>query len=122
MKSENLVRLKHILDAISKIESYLQGYDETQFYQDGLRQDGVIRQLEIIGEAAKNLTNEFRENHSHIPWKQICGIRDRLAHGYYEISLKIVWDTTQSNLPILKNEVARILDVLDETSKADKLN
>lgn len=112
MKNENLVRLKHILDAINKIESYLQDHDEAQFYQDGLRQDGVIRQLEIVGEAAKNLTSELRENNPHIPWKQVCGIRDRLAHGYYEISLKIVWDTAQDDLPILKTEVEKILETL----------
>lgn len=113
MKNENSVRLKHILDAIVTIEIYLRDVDEAKFGQDKLRQDGVIRQLEIIGEATKNLTSELREENPQIPWRKVAGIRDRLAHGYYQISLKIVWDAVQNNLPDLKTEVTKILENLN---------
>jgi uncharacterized protein with HEPN domain len=110
MKNENSVRLKHILDAIASIETYLEGFDEHKFGKDKLRQDRVIRQLEIIGEATKNLTDKLREENPQIPWRKAAGIRDRLAHGYYEISLKIIWDTVQNDLPTLKTEIEKILE------------
>ena len=90
MKNENTVRLRHILDAISQIQDYVDGFDETKFGEDRKTQDAVIRQLEIIGEASKNLTGELRQANPQIPWKQASGIRDRLAHGYFNIKLSIV--------------------------------
>ena len=110
MKNENSVRLKHILDAIAQIEIYLQDLDETQFWQDKLKQDGVIRQLEIIGEAIKHLSDELRDANPQVPWRKAAGIRDRLAHGYYNVSLEIVWETTQNSLPILKTQIEEILE------------
>jgi len=88
----------------------LQDLDETQFWQDKLKQDGVIRQLEIIGEAIKHLSDELRDANPQVPWRKAAGIRDRLAHGYYNVSLEIVWETTQNSLPILKTQIEEILE------------
>jgi len=106
----NKDRLRHILDAIVKIEKYLQGYDEQRFLDDEKTQDAIIRQLQTVGEAAKNLTSDVREANPQVAWKQIMATRDRLAHGYYLINLQIVWETTQNDLPDLKAEIEKILE------------
>ena len=107
-------RLRHILDAIGKIEKYLHGYNEAQFFADDKTQDAIIRQLQNVGEAAKNLTTDVREANPQIIWKQVMATRDRLAHGYYLINLQIIWDTTQNDLPKLKTEITKILEKLNE--------
>lgn len=70
-----------------------------------MRQDAVIRQIEIIGEASRQLSNVFRNEHDHIPWTDIIGMRHRIAHDYMNVDLDIVWEVTQQDLPVLKNYV-----------------
>jgi len=106
---DNLVYLKHILDAINKIEQYIKKIDENKFSKDTLIQDGVIRQIEIIGEATKNLSEDFRDKHKQVPWKDIAGMRDKLIHGYFGVDINAVWDTVKKDLPNLKAEITRIL-------------
>jgi uncharacterized protein with HEPN domain len=90
----------------------VRGYDEAKFFADDKTQDAIIRQLQNIGEAAKNLTPDIRETNPQIVWKQVMSTRDRLAHGYYLINLSIVWETTQNDLPTLKTEIEKILENL----------
>lgn len=107
MKGDSLY-LQHILDAINKIEEYVSvGYGT--FMSESHWQDAVIRQLEIIGEATKNLTDNLRMNHPHIPWKRISGLRDILIHNYMGVDLPAVWEITQKNLPELKLQIRTIL-------------
>jgi len=113
MKND-VVYLHHILDAINRIQGYIAGVSYDQFLQDDLLQDGVVRQLEIIGEAAKNVSSAFRDTYPELPWRQMTGIRNKLIHNYFEIDLFIVWDTVQSDLPPLKQQVEHILKVLGE--------
>jgi uncharacterized protein with HEPN domain len=112
MKKDDTVYLRHILDAIAQIESYLQDVTHTEFKQKKLLQDGVIRQLEIeiIGEASRNLGREFQKEHSEIPWGQIIALRNRLIHAYFTVNLQMIWEVVKSNLPILKNDIMRILE------------
>lgn len=109
MKKADAVYLKHIRDAISRIEEYTKavGYDD--FVKNNLIQDGVIRQLEIIGEATKRLSNEFKNKYPHIAWKDIAGMRDKLIHDYLGVDLEAVWDTVKKDVPLLKKEVKKIL-------------
>ena len=102
--------LRHILDAIGRIEEYTQGITEEEFYQQYLIQDGVIRQLEIIGEATKQLSKELRDSHALIPWKDIAGMRDKLIHHYFGVDIDEVWLTAKDDIHILKSEVELILD------------
>ena len=109
MKSDE-VYLKHILDAIEKIESYVAvGYDA--FLATSHWQDATIRQLEIIGEATKRLSQDLRSQHPQIPWRRIAGLRDVLIHNYMGVDLEAVWGITQKDLPSLKRQVQRILNL-----------
>jgi uncharacterized protein with HEPN domain len=75
------------------------------FLQNGLLQDGVIRQMEIIGEASHNLSDEFRESHLDVPWSQIIGMRNRIVHAYFDIDFEIAWTIVHNDLPSLKKKV-----------------
>jgi len=105
MKRNDRVYLAHILDALTQIESYTAGLVYAEFVQKRLVQDGVIRQLEIIGEASGNLSSDFRDEHSNLPWPQIISLRNRLIHAYFDINLGIVWDIVHTDLPPLKQNV-----------------
>jgi len=109
MTRDDSVYLHHILDAITKAESYLQHVTETAFNQNSLIQDGVIRQIEIIGEAARRLSSQLRAQYSHVPWSDIAGMRDKLIHQYFGVDIDKVWLTAKDDLPTLKTEVVKIL-------------
>ena len=109
MKRDELVYLRHILDAIGKVELYLQDVDETTFTKASLMQDGVIRQIEIIGEATRRLPRTFRAQYSETPWDDIAGMRDKLIHDYFGVDIDKVWLTACDDLPVLKDQVKRIL-------------
>lgn len=85
MKKNDLVYLDHILDSIGWIEEYTEGMEGPDFLSNKLVQDGTIRQIEIIGEATKNLSKDFREKYPQVPWKDIAGMRDRLIHHYFGV-------------------------------------
>ena len=96
--------------AASAIETYLTGVDEATFRTQRLIQDGVIRQLEIIGEAVKRLSKATRNQHPRIPWQDIAGMRDKLIHDYFGVDLDEVWLTATGDVPSLKAEVQFILN------------
>jgi len=107
MKDAN-VFLQSIFESIEKIENYTSsGKDE--FMKSTIIQDAVIRNLEIIGEATKNLSQDIKEQNSKIPWRQMAGLRDVLIHDYMGISLKIVWNVVQNELPQLKAMIKEIM-------------
>lgn len=109
MKHDDSLYLRHILDAIKRIESYLEGVTETDFLNNPLVQDGVIRQIEIIGEAAKQVSTPIKEKYSQVPWQDIGGMRDKLIHAYFGVDINTVWLTGQKDIPILKREIETIL-------------
>ena len=109
MKRDESVYLQHILDAITKVETYLRGIDESAFYRNPLIQDGVIRQIEVLGEATKHLSEELRHQSPQLPWEDIAGMRDKLIHGYFGVDLEKVWLTAIDDLPVFKEEIKKIL-------------
>ena len=108
MKDET-VYLKHIADAIAQIEDYLHEKSFEEFTGNKMFQDAVVRQLEIIGEASRNLSDDFRRLHSAVPWGQIVGMRNKIAHDYLNVDMEIVWDIVTHDLPVLKLRIADLL-------------
>jgi uncharacterized protein with HEPN domain len=108
MTKNDQVYLLHILEAIAQIREYTRGLDYDGFLKSRLVQDGVIRQLEIIGEATKNLSLESRNKAAHIPWKDMADMRDVLIHQYFGVDLVAVWTTVEQDLPFLEQEIMEL--------------
>jgi len=106
---DDKVFLQNILECIVKIETYTNAGKE-EFMNSGLIQDAVIRNLEIVGEATKRVSQGIKEQNQEIPWRQMAGLRDVLIHDYMGISLKIVWNVVQNELPQLKIKIIELLD------------
>ncbi len=111
-KFNDSIYLQHILDAIQKIDIYLQGIGKDEFLTNSLIQDGTIRQLEIIGEATKQLSSELRDQQSSIPWSQMAGMRDKLIHHYFGVDLGTVWLTATQDIPELRIPIQSLIDQL----------
>ncbi len=107
----NSVYLKHILDSIGKIEDYTADISEKEFKGNSLIQDAVIRQIEIIGEACKQVSPELKKKHAQVPWKDIAGMRDKLIHNYLGVDIESVWATVEKDLPQLKQQVGAVLKI-----------
>ena len=101
---DDLVFLHHIFDAIKDIEKYTDSGKDA-FYSTKMIQDAVIRNLEIIGEAVKNISPATRAEYSDIPWKQIAGLRDVLIHHYFGVDLETVWLVVEKRLPVLAERI-----------------
>jgi uncharacterized protein with HEPN domain len=97
--------LQHILEAIERIETYTEGIERDAFRKDSMAQDAVIRQLEVLGEAASQLSDETRDQYGMVPWQDITGMRNKLIHGYFGVDVDVVWKTVQEDLPQLKREL-----------------
>lgn len=93
--------LYDIQDAIVQIQKYVEGQSFEQFLSDRKTQDAVVRNLEIIGEAAKHISQPLKQRHPEIPWKSMAGVRDRLVHDYFGINYEIVWKIIKEELPTL---------------------
>lgn len=100
--------LKDMLDAISDIEVFIGNINEAEFHKNKEKKYAVVRALEIIGEAAKNLSKELKAKHKEIPWKEIVGMRDKLIHWYFGIKWELVWETVKNKIPELKNQLLKI--------------
>ena len=107
-KREPSVLLDDIRTSISKIERYTAGLDEESFLADEKTIDAVVRNLEIIGEAAKQLPADFTARHSGIPWTQIAGLRNRIVHDYAGIDLKLVWHILQTAMRRLALQIVHL--------------
>lgn len=100
--------LDDILEAIKRIEKYAKGMTLAKLKKNSLVMDAIVHNLEIIGEAVKNIPAEVKEKHSEVEWKKIAGLRDILAHEYFGIDLEVVWDIVKNKLKVLKIQVSRI--------------
>jgi uncharacterized protein with HEPN domain len=103
--------LLHIRDAIDRILAYTAGGRDA-FFADPKTQDAVIRNIEIIGQATKNLSSTVKESHPDVPWKKIAGMRDKMIHEYFGVSLRMVWEAVEHDIPAFRKQVLGILSAL----------
>lgn len=102
--------LEDIGEAVSKIRKYTAGLSLDDLSSDEKTLDAVIRNLEVIGEAAKNIPNDIRNRYPSVEWKRVGGLRDILIHQYFGIDLDIIWDIVINKLPILSTQIQQILE------------
>lgn len=100
--------IEHIAEAIERIEKYTKDINYNKFEEDEIRQDAVIRQMEILGEAAKRVSEELKKKYTDVPWQDAAGMRDKLIHGYFGVDTEIVWNTLQKDIPPLKQKILQI--------------
>lgn len=108
MKNDSLY-LRHILEAVERVREFTRGVSKERFLKDVLVQSAVIRQLEIVGEAVKNLSSSFRKHHKDVPWQDIAGLRDKLIHGYFGVDISLVWGICENDLPELEDFIWTVL-------------
>ncbi|MBI4094386.1 MAG: DUF86 domain-containing protein [Candidatus Liptonbacteria bacterium] len=108
MKRDVGVYLEDILESIRQIETYTMNLAEDNFLKDAQVQDAALRRLEVIGEAVKNMPQEFKDLHAEIPWKKIAGMRDILIHEYFGVDMARVWKLIQDDLPLFKEQISAL--------------
>ncbi|MDY0385814.1 MAG: DUF86 domain-containing protein [Methanolobus sp.] len=106
------VFLMHIMDSIEKIEDFTNDKTKEDFLEDIQLQDATIRRIEIIGEASKNIPDEFKTQYPAVPWSEMARTRDKLIHGYFGVDLQLTWDIIQHDLPELKEKIHQIFEYL----------
>ena len=104
MKNDKLY-VKHILMAIDLIEKFIKDVDQGQFKKNLMINSAVVRQLEIIGEAAGKISDSFKDKHPEISWKSIISMRNKLIHEYFGVDLNMVWDTVVIDIPYIKDKI-----------------
>jgi uncharacterized protein with HEPN domain len=108
------VYIEDILDSITKIEQYTKSVNEQEFLTNTQLQDAVLRRLEIMGEAVKNIPQSFRDKYPHIPWKKIAGLRDVLIHEYFGVNMRRAWKVAKQDIFVLSDEIQKVQKDLEK--------
>jgi uncharacterized protein with HEPN domain len=111
-------RLLHAIDAVDAIQRYTVDGREA-FFSDGKTQDAVIRNIEILGQAVKGISDDTRALEPAIPWRKVAGMRDKLIHEYFGVELGLVWDVVEEELPVLRPQLERLSKRLEEEGGTD---
>ncbi len=108
MKRDVRLFVEDIAESIQDIEFFSKGMSKTDLFKNKLKQNAIIRKLEIIGEAVKNLPQSFKEKYPNVAWKGIAGIRDVIIHAYFRVDLETVWKVINNDLSVLKKQIQKI--------------
>tara|TARA_Y100000310_G_C20583574_1_gene764223 strand:- start:119 stop:469 length:351 start_codon:yes stop_codon:yes gene_type:complete len=110
----DLVFIEHILDSINAIGQFSKNITKNELNSNRLKRSAIVREIEIIGEAVKNISRGLKNKHKEIVWKDIAGTRDKMIHHYFGVDTNIVFDIIKKDLPILKKQIQNILKSLGE--------
>ncbi len=107
--------LLDIIESVADIEEFIKGIEFDEFSSDKKTVYAVMKALEIIGEASKNIPESLKNEHSEVPWKLMAGIRDKVVHGYFVVDLPIIWSTVKKDIPSLKEPLEEILEEIKKS-------
>ena len=105
----NFDYINHILESISKVKKFIAGMTFDKFSKNDMAQSAVARVFMVIGEASNSVSSDYKEKHSKIPWHLAIGMRNQLIHAYFDIDLKVVWNTAKKDLPNLEKSLTKII-------------
>ncbi len=114
IEKNDLVFIKHILDSINAIQTFSKNISKIKLVSDRLRRDAITREIEIIGEAVKNISQGTRAKYPVVEWKKIVGTRDLMIHKYFGVDLNIIWGVIKKDLPILEKHIKKIKRELEQ--------
>lgn len=110
---KDLFRLKHIIESINKIEFITQDLTYELFDENWIPQDVVVRNLEIIGEAGNHISEQLKMDNPNVYWDEMRGMRNVIAHIYFDLNTQQIWDTIQDDLPVLRLQIEKIIEDLE---------
>src|SRR3989338_2425453 len=114
MKKNELIFIEHINDSIKNVDNFVKGVSKDSFLKNIEKQHAVVRAIEVIGEAVKNISPAFRHKYHGIPWIKIAGMRDRLIHHYFGVNIERVWEVVKDDIPTLKKHIQKILEEMGD--------
>ncbi|VVB87589.1 Uncharacterised protein [uncultured archaeon] len=114
MRRDYIFFIKDILDAIDKIEEFVGTMEYEEFLKDDMKSSAVVKKIEIIGEAMRNIPRDVRARYKNIPWRNIVGMRNKISHPYFLIDYEIVWKVIKEKLPTLKVQVEQVLKEMEK--------
>ncbi len=117
---DDLLYIEHILDSISKIQKSIDSLSKESFINNEDLVDATIRRLEVIGEAVRNISEDTKNKHKEVEWKEIVGTRDKMIHHYFGIDLNIIWKIIKEDISNLNKKIIKIKQTLIKNSKNDK--
>lgn len=114
MSKDDVIRLKHIFDAAMEALEFVRGKTRADFDKNRMLVLSLIKEIEIMGEAASKISNDVKKRYPHIPWGDIVGMRNYLIHAYFDINFDMVWKTAAEDLPFLAAEIEKVLSREDK--------
>ena len=109
---DDLAFIEHILDSINAVKEFSRNLSKEGLVSNRLRQSAIVREIEIIGEAVKNISEDLKRKHLETEWKDIAGTRDKMIHHYFGVDLNIVWDIMKRDIPVLERQIKKIKEEL----------
>ncbi|MBS3065535.1 DUF86 domain-containing protein [Candidatus Pacearchaeota archaeon] len=108
MEKEDIIFIEHILDSINAIENFSKDISKEELISNRLKQSAIVREIEIVGEAVKNISKKLKKKHTEVEWKDIVGTRDKMIHHYFSVDINVIWEIVKTDIPELKSKVLKI--------------